>query len=291
MTVFSADGWQGQPQRTIRLLSWCVICLVALGAPAAAAYQLYTVSTGESLPLRWCAKQVFLQFDASVPAEFEPEAMREAVAEGFERWSSLPCEEDELAPFEFVFTGVVEGARVGYDKSAGAENENLVTWVQSAAAWAHGSAVLALTSLTFDTLTGEIVDADLEINDAGFVFSLTPTAQEIDLLNTVVHEAGHFLGLDHSAVPESTMFAKALPGETNKRSLEPDDVAGFCALYGPAVDRTPCSLTPGGDSAGDTGCMMTSLTLRHPQKGSLVWGLLLLLFMAWRCWRPQAGAS
>ena len=49
----------------------------------------------------------------------------------------------------------------------------------------------------------------------------------IDVQNTITHEAGHTLGLDHSADPSATMAASAPAGETSKRVLQPDEVAGI----------------------------------------------------------------
>ncbi len=63
----------------------------------------------------------------------------------------------------------------------------------------------------------------------------------IDLQNTMTHEAGHFLGLAHpcegarcTVQPELrpyTMYPSTGPGETEKRTLHADDVAGLCAIY------------------------------------------------------------
>jgi MYXO-CTERM domain-containing protein len=49
--------------------------------------------------------------------------------------------------------------------------------------------------------------------------------------NTVTHEVGHFLGLDHTPIEAATMFATAPRGETAKRDLHQDDIDGLCAIY------------------------------------------------------------
>ena len=211
------------------IFSLCILFTVS----TAEAFTLYTTDeTGE--PLRWFARNAEIRFDDGAPGEVDKATARQAVMESFRRWSPLTCENSEgdfmPEPFTFVDGGYVTQARVGHDDTLGADNENLVIWVQSG--WLHGAEVLALTSLTYDVFTGQIVDADLELNDAK-VFSLQPSNQQYDVANTVVHEAGHFLGLDHSAIQIASMFSQALPAETEKRDLTQDDVNGFCALYGP----------------------------------------------------------
>jgi uncharacterized protein (TIGR03382 family) len=53
----------------------------------------------------------------------------------------------------------------------------------------------------------------------------------IDLQNTLTHELGHAMGLDHVASPGSTMEPTAPPGETQKRILDDGTAAGFCSVY------------------------------------------------------------
>jgi MYXO-CTERM domain-containing protein len=159
--------------------------------------------------------------------------------------------------------------------------------------WAYdGSAILALTHTTFRPSTGEILDADMELhawdgvnqNDTyGWWYTCAPPGsgtcpapgygQEgcvfIDVGNTVTHEAGHVLGLDHTcmttypapynqcsaALADGVMYPRAPAGETKKRTLSDDDVSAVCTIYpaGRAVDRvTACPNPP--PEAGGCGC-------------------------------------
>jgi len=125
-------------------------------------------------------------------------------------------------------------------------NESIVV-MRPLAEWAsledHDSNALALTLLWHDKKTGEILDVDMELNGGAGMFTdclkQRCVGAMIDLQNTVTHEAGHLLGLGHSSARGSTMEASTSSSpETQKRSLEADDKAGYCAL---SLPRGPCS--------------------------------------------------
>ncbi len=170
-----------------------------------------------------------------------------------------------------LFTGETNEREVGIDLDAGAPNGNLVLFQprlcdavvpQDDPCWAtdscdgpygcfsKGAEVLALTTTTYDQSDGALVDADIEVNDAppdegGFDFSAEPRSPlpgTMDVEDTITHEAGHFLGLAHNCgepgAPACTptlaagvMYFAAEPGETVKRTLKPDDIAGVCHIY------------------------------------------------------------
>ncbi|MFT5430291.1 MAG: hypothetical protein ACI9OJ_000964 [Myxococcota bacterium] len=216
------------------------LVVVFLIAPTAAAYVLYVSPRNSEAPLRWFKKGAVLIFDTNPPQEIAQTVATEKTLAAFQVWSDLSCD-GTLTSFPFTNGGSINGGVVGFDDAVGAPNENLVVWVSSSNAWRHGKGVVALTSLTYDVSNGEIVDADIEFNDAEFLFSASgdPQSNEMDLENAVAHEAGHFLGLDHSAKRLATMYAKAEPGETIKSDLLGDDMEGFCALYGPDAITIP----------------------------------------------------
>lgn len=56
---------------------------------------------------------------------------------------------------------------------------------------------------------------------------------DYDLETVALHEIGHSLGLLHSDVPGSVMFASY---EGGKRSLTADDIAGITTIYGPVPE-------------------------------------------------------
>jgi len=89
-----------------------------------------------------------------------------------------------------------------------------------------GSGVIGITQVGFQETTGEIVEADILLND-NFTFSTTPSDPSY-LGNVITHEAGHFLGLGHGQVAGSTMFYSLTRGQYQ---VNDDDKAGLYSLY------------------------------------------------------------
>ncbi len=96
----------------------------------------------------------------------------------------------------------------------------------------NGTGVIGVTEVGFKEATGEIIEADILINDT-YTFSTNPSDQ-FYLGNVITHEAGHFLGLGHGQVTGSTMFYALSLGQS---SLGDDDKAGLYAIY-PNGDST-----------------------------------------------------
>jgi len=121
-----------------------------------------------------------------------------------------------------------------------------LVWIDRASDWSalgFGSLELARTAVINRVSSGEIVDADIAVNVGGFDFAVTPACPTVyDLESTITHELGHVMGLDHSPVASATMAAKANAGECDKRALDPDDEAGFCATY---TEPRPPEAEPG----------------------------------------------
>ena len=123
---------------------------------------------------------------------------------------------------------------------------------------------------------GTILDADIELNNVNYTFTTDPAnavprdgTEIADLENTLTHELGHVQGLAHTcwdhltatppldnngnpipdcndpnlpaSITDTTMYPYAtMPGETSKRTLSPDDVAGVCDVYRPLVGKLAC---------------------------------------------------
>lgn len=148
---------------------------------------------------------------------------------------------------------------------------------------------LALTSV-FLKGSGEIVDADIEINvfnhpqwEVSGDMSHLVSAGAIDLQNTLSHEVGHVLGFDHSCwdpltgpqpldgdkpltpcasdpkLAEATMAPTAPPGDVNKRVLHEDDRQAVCDVYPVNPPDSGCAVAGGAKGSGMFG-MLSVLT-------------------------------
>jgi hypothetical protein len=241
----------------------------------ALAYDPYYTSEIDGELLRWFDADVDVYISTLAPTEISVQELEDAVTEAMLTWTSV----GECALPQLRYAGLLDEDVATYNKIGG--NDNLVVPVHSQELWASkgfSSTVIAMTTLTYSKSTGRIYDADIELNDWNFKFStgdpVPPGAS--DILNTLVHEMGHFLGLDHSSVASASMFAHAPDGESKKRDLHDDDIEGICFMY----DSFPWSVadTAPNDAAGgsEPGCSLTTIT-GNKNETLGTWTLALLL--------------
>ena len=143
--------------------------------------------------------------------------------------------------------------------------------------WEWGKNTIGLTTTTYERATGRIYDADVEFNAApdkvtGARFNFTTadappcplggpylSCVATDVQNTMTHEAGHVMGLDHTARVGSTMNPSAPSGEISKRTIDPGSVSGVCSIYPKGQAPRDCIINPVSDTLGpaEPGCGAT----------------------------------
>ncbi|WP_044245847.1 matrixin family metalloprotease [Chondromyces apiculatus] len=234
--------------------TWCAALAAALASipalPAgeAAAFCRTTTCKGQDAcngeeiagctPLAWKRTCIgfALQEDASEKVPLED--ARASLSDAFYIWQSADC---GGAPPGLAIQdmGTVTCGEVEYNSEAG--NANLMVFRDGV--WPHegGQHNIALTTVSYDPNTGELYNADIEVNTAGYDFS---GEFSYDLTWVLTHETGHFLGLGHSE-PPAIMQPSYDPSQVGGPDLSPDDVAGICAAYPPAdLDPGRCNPIP-----------------------------------------------
>ena len=232
----------------------------------------------------------------------------EAVRRSFQSWQQIFTQCGNLSLEE---GGKVDERKVGYE--VGGDNRNLVlfrlrrcgdTGVVPAndACWKEetcgnvydcwdddSSQTIAITLTTYDEKSGIIYDSDILLNSPNFFFTtadggglcnppvLTTNCVSTDVQNTMTHEIGHFVGLDHTNHPGSTMNPRAPPGETSKRTIDPGSSDFVCKAYPKNEASQSCIHIPTDATLGrkaQVGCASTGAEAWLPALAG--WALLLV---------------
>ncbi len=123
----------------------------------------------------------------------------------------------------FVYDGTTGVSRSALDWL------NVITWGRT-----QGSA-LAVTYVRYYTATGLVADVDTVMNKKfAWSWSACGLSNSYDAQNIMIHELGHWMGLDDEYTDnfvDNTMFGYGSRGETKKNTLEAGDVDGVRAIY------------------------------------------------------------
>jgi hypothetical protein len=190
----------------------------------------------EGLPLFWKGACVGYSVNSAASVHI-PLATATTVIDGsFTTWNEVKCGAGNIG-ISTSNVGTADCAEVRYNPNG--PNQNVVVFRDTTWPYSDPNNTLGLTTVTFNADTGEIYDADMELNATGKNLSTSATvpANGFDLLSVVTHEAGHFLGLAHATDASATMFASYKPGTTTLRTLSADDNAGICEIYPNATTR------------------------------------------------------
>ncbi len=173
-----------------------------------------------------------------------------AVQNGFARWTSaqVSCT-SWRSTYQGSFSSPSNASAIGND------GLNRVIWL-GGADWAYSSATLGLTTTTYFTNNGQIIDADMEMNN-GRVWKVAGNQPYVDVESIATHEAGHFLGLDHSAPTSAVMYANYSIGDI-KRALTQTDITDVCTVY----PSTTTGGAQGDPCTADSACGSTAPACR-----------------------------
>jgi Matrixin len=297
-----------RPLRAAALGVAALASIAALAPARASAFCRTTTTTKltdvecrrDGIPLAW--DRQCISFTVEDPGESGPTLgeARDAADRAFATWSAVECDGAPIGIDLRQTQQLADCAVPQHDRRG--PNMNAIVFVED---WAGDDDLppdaFAVTLTWNLKATGEIVDVDMLLNptlgllaNCGDACPRVPVT--IDLQNVITHEAGHFLGLSHSDVRGSTMSASAREGELEKRSLELDDIAGVCAIYG-QLPPAQCNADRG-DFVPDRG-FSTRCATRQPsggcsvstpaaaERGSYYWLLALAIVIGWSAKRGK----
>lgn len=255
----------------------------------------------DGVPLAWTRRCIGYAIDGRDSLDLSLDQITEAVERSFASWTSVRC---DGVPIDLEVSALGNSLCRDARFSERGGNVNTIAFVENWRERKLDPSAFALTTVWHNQRTGEILDADMQLNEQLGPWAICPEngcpegARVVDLQNVLTHEIGHFFGMGHSEVNVATMAPTSTRGETSKRVLRTDDIEGFCTIYPPGSLPAACDPTPNGGLALDCetksssrGCAASPVTDDEPMGRTLLFtslGLIALGLFARRRRRSPA---
>lgn len=209
------DFTSRRPRKWLR--GAAVILAFVVGFGAADAYVRIQIN-GKTL--QWSNPDITWRLNSAGSDDIADDSHIAAIEHGFQSW-------EDLSGSSFDFT---RGADTT-DVAPGASS-HIVAFDESndSGYFPSGSGIVAITPISFDTGTGNILDADILFNGGQYTFSTDGTTGTFDVQDVLSHEIGHLIGLDHSPQISGTLWPYVSTAQWLHRSLTTDDRSGAIAL-------------------------------------------------------------
>lgn len=242
--------WRSPLRSSFRVVRWAFACASALGSFAASDASAYVVKqTTNGDFVHWEEATVNYSFDPSLG---EVTGAVAATSSAMESWSgSVGAPE---------LNGHAASAVTDAPTAPGFDRKNGVFFMGNG--YVPAQKALAITVLTYDNVSGRILDADIIVNGI-YKFAVLPAPESLivepspgggthpsstdgmthreeaqsyddvyDLHHVVAHELGHTLGMnDEMLRSDSLMYRYSSPNDPSVRAPVSDDIAGLAELY------------------------------------------------------------
>ena len=270
MTPLGREPGCAARRRWVRVIAMAAVALAATTATGRASAYCRTTTCPTcpfdengcptELPIAWPSSCVSFSMQYSASKQIDLATATDVMEKAFAVWQDVSCGEGLGPPAIHVDQHFGNASCTLHEYNQTDANANIVMFRDDRWPYEGSTNVLGLTTVTYSRRTGAIFDVDMEINSTQRLSveePVPPTAY--DLQSIVTHEAGHFLGLAHSTVLTATMWPQYTSGTQSFRMLDPDDIAGLCAVFPPDApakcDATPrqgfspaCGIFPSGDA-------------------------------------------
>jgi len=198
----------------------------------------------EGAKLYWPTSCINFAFNQQGTQDLDPEETFAIMRKTFQAWTEVQCASGGQATITFEERGPVLLKKSAYNKEG--RNVNVILFQDDDWKYRGIDGTLAKTSVTYNDETGEIYDADIEVNAANNTVTLPESKRvEYDLQAIMTHEIGHFIGIAHSSDDSAVMAPTYSPGSIAQRKLSADDIAAVCAIY-PPKSGVVCAPEPRG---------------------------------------------
>lgn len=198
-----------------------IALLVALFAASPALAYRFSDTCGSQVT-RWAPgspNTLWRYSTAYASADVSQSTARATLQAAFDEWSNPGCSEFDAA----------EGTTTTSDPG-GTSSQHIVGFYESGWPGQWGSSTLAITLTSYSPSSCLISGSDMVFNGDDWDFTTSGSNFDVDLQAVATHEAGHWLGLDHSTHPGSSLWP-SWSGGTDERTLTCDDSTAVCRSH------------------------------------------------------------